>query len=209
MNRKHPHRSRMSTALLSVAAAALLVPASTIAYESRGGDDATMKSEAKDMAKDTKDAASDLATHVKLETKLAASGELSALAINTDVKDGVVHMKGEVETDAQKEMATQMAKSIEGVKSVKNELEITDKEPGMLESMRDSAGDAALTAKVKTRLLASDNTSGLAINVTTEDDVVVLSGEVDSETERELAVLIAGNTSGVEDVRDNLRIDQD
>jgi osmotically-inducible protein OsmY len=199
----------MSTALLSVAAAALLVPASTIAHESRGGDDATMKSEAKDMAKDTKDAASDLATHVKLETKLAASGELSALAINTDVKDGVVHMKGEVETDAQKEMATQMAKSIEGVKSVKNELKITDKEPGMLESMRDSAGDAALTAKVKTRLLASDNTSGLAINVTTEDDVVVLSGEVDSETERELAVLIAGNTSGVEDVRDNLRIDQD
>lgn len=208
-NRNHSYRMR--TLLPSLAAAALLVPFSAGAYDSdskksKSKEDKEARSE-QTMTDKAKDTASDIRMHLALETKFAASDELSALAISTDVAHGVVHLKGEVETEARKEMATELARSVDGVKSVRNDLKVTGGQPSMFDRMQDTAGDAALTAKVKTRLLASSNTSGLAINVSTDDDVVILEGEVDSETERELAELIAANTPGVADVRNELNID--
>jgi hyperosmotically inducible periplasmic protein len=213
MKINHSNSYRMRTLLPSLAAAALLVPFSAGAYDSdskksKSKESAETRSE-QTMTEKAKDTASDIRMHLALETKFAASDELSALAINTDVKDGVVHLKGDVDTAARKEMATELARSVDGVKSVRNDLMVTGGEPGMLERMQDTASDAALTTRVKTRLLASRNTSGLAIKVSTDDDVVMLEGEVDTETERELAELIAANTSGVADVRNELRVNND
>ncbi len=211
MKYKRNHSYRMRTLLPSLAAAALLAPFSAGAYDA-GSKDARSKESSEVRTEQTltekaRDAASDVRVHVALESRFAQSDELSALAIDTDVKDGVVHLKGEVDSAARKEMATELARSVDGVKSVRNDLKVTGGQPGMLDRMQDTAGDAALTARVKTRLLASNNTSGLAINVSTDDDVVILEGEVDSETERELAELIAANTPGVADVRNQLKID--
>jgi hyperosmotically inducible periplasmic protein len=213
MKTNRNHSSRMRNLLPSLAAAALLVPFSAGAYDSDSKKSKSKESkEARSeqtMTDKAKDTASDIRMHLALETRFAESDELSALAINTDVTHGVVHLRGEVETEDRKEMATELARSVDGVKSVRNDLTVIGGEPGMLERMQDTAGDAALTTRVKTRLLASSNTSGLAINVSTDDDVVMLEGEVDSETERELAELIAANTSGVADVRNELRINND
>lgn len=158
------------------------------------------------MTESAQGTAQDIRMHVALEAKLAQSDELSALAIGTDVKDGVVHLEGKVDSDARKELATELAKSVDGVKSVRNDLQVVGDEPGLLEKMQQAAGEGALTARVKTRLLASQNTSGLDIDVSTEDDVVTLEGEVGSETERELAELIAANTAGVAQVRNKLDV---
>jgi osmotically-inducible protein OsmY len=197
--------------LLSVAAA-LLLPLSASAGDRYGSDDKSDKSmqeQTRDMAEKAGDAASDVRMHLALEAKLAQSGELSALAINTDVKDGIAHLKGDIQTDTQRQLATELAKSVEGIKSVKNELRVTGEDPSLVERAKDDVGDAALTARVKSRLLLSENTSGLAINVDTDDDIVMLDGEVESEAERELAELIATNTVGVEEVKNNLRINND
>jgi hyperosmotically inducible periplasmic protein len=212
MNHTHDVRTRRTTLLLSVAATALLLPLSASAGGGYGSDaksDKSMQEQTRDMAEKASDAASDVRMHLALEAKLAKSDELSAIAINTDVKDGIAHLKGDVQTDTQRQMATEVAKSVEGIRSVKNELRVTGEDPSFVERVRDGAGDAALTARVKSRLLLSENTSGLAINVDTDDDVVILSGEVESEAEAELAELIAANTVGVEEVRNNLRIDND
>lgn len=210
MNTNHRNSYRMRTLLPSLAAAALLVPFAASAYDSDSKKSKSRDSSSEQTMTDkASDAASDMRMHIALETKFAQSDELSALAISTDVTHGVVLLKGEVETDARKEMATELARSVDGVKSVKNDLKVTGGEPGMLERMQDTAGDAALTTRVKTRLLASSNTSGLAIDVSTDDDVVMLEGEVDTETEKELAELIAANTSGVADVRNELQINND
>lgn len=213
MNTKLDNFPRMRTALLSLAAATLMVPLAAGAYGSKdageagkGKDDKSMQKQTEKMTESMRDTASDIRMHVALESKFAQSDELSSLAIGTDVKDGVVHLDGEVETAARKEMATELAKSVDGVKSVRNDLKVTDKEPGMLDRLQDAASDTALTARVKSRLLASDNTSGLAISVSTEDLVVTLEGDVESDTERELAELIAANTSGVSDVRNELKV---
>ena len=72
--------------------------------------------------------------------------------------------------------------------------------------VKDTLSDAAITTSVKTRLLANAETDGLDINVTTQNGVVTLKGEVDSEAEKTLAFQIASDTDGVRGVQDQLSI---
>jgi hyperosmotically inducible protein len=64
--------------------------------------------------------------------------------------------------------------------------------------------DAAITTSVKSKLIANSGTSGRNIKVKTENGVVMLSGQVKSESEKTLALQIAGSTKGVKNVQDGL-----
>ncbi|HEY3488304.1 MAG TPA: BON domain-containing protein [Gammaproteobacteria bacterium] len=67
----------------------------------------------------------------KLEATFAYDGDLSSFAINTTVKNGVVNLKGNVESQAEKDRATRLAKNIDGVTKVENNLRVkpsTDQE---------------------------------------------------------------------------------
>lgn len=171
-----------------------------------GADEAGKSTE--QIAETVRDTAADVRIHLALETKLAASDTLSAFEIDTDVKDGVAYLKGTVESEARKELAAELARSVEGVRTVRNGLVVDGGEPGVLEQMQDTARDAALTTRVKARLLASDNTSGLAISVNSEDGVVTLGGAVASEAEKELAEVIAANTGSVAEVRNKIHLEK-
>lgn len=59
-----------------------------------------------------------------VKTDLAKDPDLSALAINVDTKDGVVTLHGPAPTPAAKGRAESIAKSVKGVKSVTNQLEV-------------------------------------------------------------------------------------
>lgn len=205
------HSSR-TAGTLSTVAALLLAVSAWAGTQSTDGDTpseamaSSAQAKVDEMSAEVASEADDIRIHATLETKLAESDQLSALAINTDVQDGVVTLQGDVKTDAQRELATEMARSISGVREVDNRLNVTSVDPGIAERVASNATDAAITTSVKTRLLASDNTSGLAIDVDTDDHVVTLTGEVDSQTERELAGLIAANTSGVDQVINELEV---
>jgi osmotically-inducible protein OsmY len=60
----------------------------------------------------------------KTRGALAAADDLRDSTINVDVVNDVVTLKGTVANAAQKASAEKVAKGIEGVKSVKNELQI-------------------------------------------------------------------------------------
>jgi osmotically-inducible protein OsmY len=66
--------------------------------------------------------------------------------------------------------------------------------------------DAALTAKIKSKLALDDQVEALRIDVDTTGDVVTLSGTVRSDAERERAVRLARETEGVRRVVDRLRV---
>ena len=68
------------------------------------------------------------------------------------------------------------------------------------------AADAALTAKIKSKMLLDDKIDAAAINVDTANRVVRLTGLVGSADERERAVQLARETEGVEQVVDQLAI---
>lgn len=62
---------------------------------------------------------------VKTRFDLAAADDLRDSTINVDVDNAVVTLTGTVATAAQKTRAEAIAKSVEGVKSVKNMLKVT------------------------------------------------------------------------------------
>ena len=82
----------------------------------------------------------------------------------------------------------------------------TSKRDGTIGTAGAAAGDAALTAKVKTKFLADTSISGLKIDVDTKNDVVTLSGTVPTAAEKRRAVDVAKATDGVKSVVDNLKV---
>ena len=68
--------------------------------------------------------------------------------------------------------------------------------------------DAAITAMVKTALIADQRVNGMAIDVDTSLNVVTLSGTVGTNDLREEAERVSRKVQGVKDVRNNLVVRQ-
>ena len=66
--------------------------------------------------------------------------------------------------------------------------------------------EAALTAKIKSKMALDDYVKARTINVTTKGTVVTLTGTVQSEQERQRAFRLARETAGITQVVDKLRI---
>ncbi len=64
--------------------------------------------------------------------------------------------------------------------------------------------DRTITASVKTKLLADKNTSGMAIDVDTQEGTVILSGFAKSADEKSQAEQLTRSVKGVKTVRNLL-----
>jgi hyperosmotically inducible protein len=73
--------------------------------------------------------------------------------------------------------------------------------------VKESAGEAALTSKIKAKMVLDDNIRARAIDVSTDGTTVTLSGTVRSVDEHDRAVRLARDTAGVERVADHLRVE--
>ena len=69
-----------------------------------------------------------------------------------------------------------------------------------------SNSDAAITTQVMNKLVADESTKRSQIDVTTVDNVVTLTGTVDSESAKAKAAALARSTNGVSDVVDKLAV---
>lgn len=166
----------------------------------------------------------------KLEGVYLFNEHLSPFKIDTEVENGIVDLTGTVDTEIAKDLAGEIARGVDGVRQVNNQLivenggtntrervaEGRDRNAGGTGSRnREDAGengfvrwvkDATITAMVKSKLLANGEVSGMKIDVDTRDNRVTLSGEVESDEARQLAEKIAENTENVVDVENNLRV---
>jgi hyperosmotically inducible protein len=68
----------------------------------------------------------------------------------------------------------------------------------------DAVGDAAITAKVKSALMADPDVKALQIDVDTQGGVVTLNGKVDRRTNVDKAMQIAQGVDGVRSVENHL-----
>lgn len=66
--------------------------------------------------------------------------------------------------------------------------------------------DAAITAEVKMALAVKRGVSATEINVDTDQGVVTLRGQVETQAERQLAVMVARDVNGVKDVVDDITV---
>lgn len=72
----------------------------------------------------------------------------------------------------------------------------------------ESLGDAAITAKVKSALIAEPGLNALSIDVDTENGIVSLFGSADTRANRERATQLASAVEGVKSVQNKLVIVQ-
>lgn len=68
--------------------------------------------------------AGDAATTSEIKAKLLADDIVPSRNVKVETTDGVVQLSGEVESKAQSDRAESIAKAIDGVKSVKNDLKV-------------------------------------------------------------------------------------
>jgi hyperosmotically inducible protein len=66
--------------------------------------------------------------------------------------------------------------------------------------------DAALTAKVKAKLTMDGTVNASELDVTTHKKVVTLTGNLDSDIEKDRAIALARETEGVVDVVDHISV---
>ena len=156
----------------------------------------------------------------KVETALLVNRHLNNFTIDTDVKNGKALLSGTVRSEIDRELAAEIAKGIEGVTSVDNNI-IVKKDKEKMDKTHTSHkhqdettrsfgtwyDDATTTASVKSKLLWNDETSGLDVNVDTAYGVVTINGVVETAAERDLITQIAENTQGVLEVNSEIEVD--
>jgi osmotically-inducible protein OsmY len=144
-----------------------------------------------------------------VKTKFAADDTVKASQINVDTSDKVVTLSGTVDSQAAKTRALELARETKGVVRVSDQLTVHDMTADVApapDAARASFSDAAITASVKTKLLADTSVGGLKIDVDTRDGVVTLTGKVKSQAERDQALRIARESDGVKTVDDKLTV---
>jgi hyperosmotically inducible protein len=67
-------------------------------------------------------------------------------------------------------------------------------------------GDAAITAKVKSALIADPDVKALSIDVDTKNNVVTLNGSADTQAQADKAKTIAQGVEGVKSVESHLTV---
>ncbi len=150
-------------------------------------------------------AQSDPAITTKVKSQLIADDLVKARNIDVDTRDGVVTLTGTVQSRAEQDKALQIARSTKGVARVVDNLSLAP-EPGSAPTTGEIISDAGITARVKARLIADPDMSGLRIEVDTNEGIVTLTGDVGSEREKARAIEDAGTVDNVKRVEDRLTV---
>ena len=147
---------------------------------------------------------SDAWISTKVKTMFLFHRSVSAMTeVNTT--DGIVTLQGKATSQAQKDLTTEYAKDVEGVKDVKNEMTIA-KTSKKTQTVSRKVDDASITALVKMTLLYHRSTSALNTKVTTSNGVVTLSGKASNAAEKDLATKFAKDVNGVKSVKNQMTI---
>jgi osmotically-inducible protein OsmY len=145
-----------------------------------------------------------LATKVK--TALLFHRNVRATKTDVNVTAGIVILSGEASSLAQKELATEYATDVEGVKGVKNEMTVAKNPAQPNETISEKIDDASITAQIKSSLMSHRSTSAMKTKVSTADGVVTLSGIAKNDAEKSLVTKLVNDINGVKSVVNNMTI---
>ena len=143
---------------------------------------------------------------MKVKWALFFNRNVSAVNTEVDVADGVVTLKGQADSQAQKDLTGEYAKGIEGVKDIKNEMTVAPVVNKPDQAKDNKIDDASITAQVKIAFLMHHSTSAFKTGVTTTKGVVTLSGNAVNGAAKDMATKVAGDIKGVTNVVNNMTI---
>jgi hyperosmotically inducible protein len=151
----------------------------------------------------------DLEIRVAILEALAHSRELGGKSIDVKVDNRSVILSGSVETPTQRSGAEQIARAMDGVAGVTNNLVVTNPQavtepPGANAPAVDSNAD--LSKRVEFELYRTNAFNTLTMQVRAEDGAVTLGGTVRSRAEQLLAERVAQTVTGVKKVTNELKV---
>jgi len=144
----------------------------------------------------------------KVKATLLLHPSVSAGDTKVDFKDGIVTLSGNATSQAQKDLTTEYAKDIEGVKEVKNEMTVSKASKETPRTMGERIDDASVTAQVKIALLFHRSTSALHTSVETKLGVVTVGGKAKNAAEKDLVTKLAYDVAGVSSVKNQMIIEE-
>jgi len=140
----------------------------------------------------------------KVKAALIEDPVTKANDINVETYRGVVQLGGFVDSADQKSQAATVAKSVTGVREVRNDLRVSSPQA----TTGQVIDDTVITSTVKARLIEDPTTKAHQVNVESQKGVVQLTGFVDDAAARSRATQLAQSVDGVRDVRNDLEIRQ-
>lgn len=149
--------------------------------------------------------ASDAALTARVKAAVLDDEETKGTQIHVETRNGVVQLSGFVDSVMDQEAALKTARSVPGVKEVRNDLDLDEAD----RSAKQAAQDGVIEAKVKAEIAKDESlASANDVNVEVNGAVVQLSGFVANLEEKNRARDIAGAVSGVKDVRNNIALER-
>jgi hyperosmotically inducible periplasmic protein len=188
-------RSNFVVITLSIAA---LVLAAGPAYAQTSADKPTMKEKVEQKTEQAKTGVSDSWVTSKTKIALFADDRVKGRQVHVETKDGVVMLRGKVDSPEAKSAALEIAKGIEGVKNVKNELQVVA--PSQRSEV--AADDKVVAKNVQSKFKADPQLKNVKVEV--NKGVVSLSGEVKSIDASAKASEVARSVAGVRSVKNDL-----
>lgn len=144
---------------------------------------------------------------VKAALELHRDLEPYSFDIDSDTA-GVVTLKGEVPREDLRALASQVAASVPEVTRVDNQIRVNTQmaaaAPGDSRTMGENLDDKAVDAKVNLAFSLNKDLKGTDIKVSAFKRAVTLSGQVATPAQKQLAVSIAAQTTGVQSVTDQI-----
>jgi osmotically-inducible protein OsmY len=142
----------------------------------------------------------------KVKVTLLFHRSVSAGKTEVDVKDGIVTLRGNATSQAQKELTTEYARDVEGVKDVINEMTVSKTSKKTSQTTGEKIDDASITAQVKMALLLHRSTSALKTTVVTKRGVVTVGGKASNAAEKDLVTKLVKDINGVKSVKNRMTI---
>jgi hyperosmotically inducible protein len=164
----------------------------------------------------------------KIQAQFFADDDIKSRYITVRSRDGVVTLKGFVESDDARRQVLEITRSTDGVKQVDDKQLLvgrpvnesfdvaTTASPSPVATSGAATGvntvptptdDATVVSVIRAKYFLDPAIKSRNIDVQVANGVVTLKGSIASENERQLALLLARGTSGVQRVEDYMAVD--
>jgi osmotically-inducible protein OsmY len=145
----------------------------------------------------------DLWLTTRTKIALLTTEDLDASSVDVDVVDGQVSLHGTVPADVSRSRAEQVARSVPGVREVRNLLQVVAPE----RKAALAASDGRIRRRVEKALASEKRLEGSKIRIgSVHGGLVLLSGEARNDSEHLLAIRLARSVPGVRAVATEVRI---
>jgi hyperosmotically inducible periplasmic protein len=150
-----------------------------------------------------------------IRSKYFLDDRVKGRRIDVDTKHGVVTLRGDVASDAERSQALLLARTTDGVERVEDSLSVNAALDAPLSaaagvSANQDVGqrfdDATITTKIQAKFFLDRDVKAGAMEVTTKDGVVLLDGTVPTQAAKDRALALARDTEGVVQVVDRLKV---